>query len=92
MLAHYQDNDDSIDRRLKIAERASQARSARIAGDGFASQTTAGDVEALDQFMAAITDEKLVEEGRRMMTATSLRNGGFQSNSPDKPEYFALLN
>jgi hypothetical protein len=83
MLAHYQDNVDSIDRRLKIAERASQARSARIAGDGVASQTTAGHVEALDRFMAAITDEKLVEEGRWMMTAISSRNGGCQSNSPE---------
>lgn len=63
MLAHYQDNVDPIDRRLKIAERTSQTRSASVAGDGFSIQTTTGDVEALDQFMAAITDKKLLEEG-----------------------------
>lgn len=62
MLAHYQDTVDPIDRRLKIAERTLQTRSASVAGDGVSIRTTAGDVEALDQFMAAITDKKLLEE------------------------------
>ena len=89
MLAHYQDNVDPIDRRLKIAERTSQTRSASVAGDGFSIRTTAGDVEALDQFMAAITDKKLLEEGRWMMMATSSRSEVFKSSSPEKPESFA---
>lgn len=62
MLAHYQDTVDPIDRRLKIAECTLQTRSASVAGDGVSIRTTAGDVEALDQFMAAITDKKLLEE------------------------------
>lgn len=68
MLADYQEIVGPIDKRLKIAEFTSQARSVCTAGDGSTSKSTAGDIEALDWFMAAVTDEKLLQnEGRTMI-------------------------
>lgn len=62
MLADYQDTVHPIDRRLRIAKLTTQLPSVCIAGDGFVSKGKAGDIEALDRFMASITDDKLLEK------------------------------
>jgi hypothetical protein len=71
MLDNYQKTLYPIDRRLKIAEIDSPAHSVCVARDESVSKMAAGHVEALDQFMAAITDEKLLKTDERIIEAVT---------------------
>ena len=60
MLADYQQSICTIDRRIRTAERATQAEWGDHGRDGSGRKVVDGGVEALDQFMAAMTDEKVL--------------------------------
>jgi hypothetical protein len=90
MLTDYQEAMYPIDRRLKIAELASQAQSKCGAGDGSISRTTSGDIEALDLFMAAVTNEKLFKNDGEMLIAVAPVVGILERSSPGKAEWAAL--
>ena len=62
MLAHYRKEVDSIDKRLKAAKDTAQGQSMdsmNAATNKSGILTATGNIEALDQFMAATTDDKL---------------------------------
>ena len=68
MLAYYRKEVDSIDKRLKVAEDTAQAQSMNsmdAATNKSGSRTATGNIEALDQFMAAMTDDKLLNSDDR---------------------------
>lgn len=68
MLAHYQREVDSIDKRLKAAKDTAQAQSMdsmNAATNKSGILTATGNIEALDQFMAATTDDKLLNNDDR---------------------------
>jgi hypothetical protein len=68
MLAHYRKEVGSIDKRLKVAEDAAQAQSMNsmnAATNKSGSRIATGNIEALDQFMAATTDDKLLNSDDR---------------------------
>ena len=68
MLVHYQKEVDSIGTRLKVAEDTAQAQSmdSMIAATNKSRIPAAtGNIEALDQFMAATTDDKLLNNDDR---------------------------
>ena len=60
MLADYQQVICTIDRRMRTAENAAQAESGDPARDGSGYKMADGGVEALDQFMAAVTEENVL--------------------------------
>jgi hypothetical protein len=68
MLAQYRKEVGSTDKRLKVAEDAAQAQSMNsmnAARNKPGSRTATGNIEALDQFMAATTDDKLLNSDDR---------------------------
>jgi hypothetical protein len=68
MLARYRKEVDSIDKRLKVAEDTAQAQSMNsmnAATNKSGSRKATGNIEALDQFMAVTTDDKLLNSGDR---------------------------
>jgi hypothetical protein len=84
MLADYEKALYPIDRRLKLAELDSPGHSVCVARDGSVGKTTAGHIEALDWFMAAITDEKLFKTDEEIMEAVTLIGGVPERGSPGK--------
>jgi hypothetical protein len=68
MLAHYRRGVDSIDKRLKAAKDTAQDQSKdsmNAATNKSGILTATGNIEALDQFMAATTDDKLLNNDDR---------------------------
>jgi hypothetical protein len=68
MLACYRKEVDSIDKRVKVAEDTAQAQSmssADAATNESGSRIATGNIEALDQFMAATTDDRLLNNDNR---------------------------
>lgn len=68
MLAHYQKEVDSIDKRLKAAKDTAQAQSMdsmNAATNKSRIPAATGNIEALDQFMGATTDDKLLNNDDR---------------------------
>jgi hypothetical protein len=84
MLADYESALYPIDRRLKLAELNSPGHSVCVARDGSVNKTTAGHIEALDVFMAAITDEKLFKTDDEIMEAVILIGEVLERCSPGK--------
>lgn len=68
MLEYYRKEVDSIGKRLKVAEDTAQAQSMNsmdAATNESGSRTAAGNIEALDQFMAATTNDMLLNSDDR---------------------------
>jgi hypothetical protein len=80
MLAYYWKEVDSIDKRVKVAEDTAQAQSMSsvdAATNESGSRTATGNIEALDQFMAATTDDKLLNSDDR-----NNDKGGINNRNP----------
>jgi hypothetical protein len=68
MLAHYQKGVDSFDTRLKVAEDTAQAQSMdsmNAATNKSGIPIATANIETLDQFMVATTDDKLLNNDDR---------------------------